>query len=82
MAGTPTPIDDLTRVKQAVPATPVFANTGVRHETVVQVLQVADGCVVGTCFKEDGKPENRVSVHNVRRFMNIVREIKEADGTQ
>ena len=80
MAGTPTPIDDLRKVKQTVTATPVFANTGVRHETVAQVLQVADGCVVGTCFKQDGKPENRVSVHNVRRFMNIVREIKETDG--
>ena len=38
-------------MKRAVPATPVLANTGVRHETVAEVLAIADGCIVGSALK-------------------------------
>jgi membrane complex biogenesis BtpA family protein len=34
---------DLEAVKKALPATPVLANTGVRHATVADVLAIADG---------------------------------------
>ena len=52
---------DLMSVKKALPNTPVLANTGVKHDTVIQVLKTADGCIVGSSLKEDGntwKPVN------------------------
>jgi len=53
-AGEQTNLSTLRRVKEAVPATPVFANTGVRLENVEEQLGIADGAVVGTTFKVEG----------------------------
>jgi len=41
----------LRKVKEAVPGTVGFANTGVRLENCEEQLRVADGAVVGTTFK-------------------------------
>jgi hypothetical protein len=74
-AGAQTDLDILRRVKQAVPETPVFANTGVRLENVEEQLGVADGAVVGTTFKVDGKFENHVDGGRVRAFMDRVKAV-------
>lgn len=66
----------LKQVKDTVPNTVVFANTGTRYENVERQLSIADGCVVGTTFKYDGKFENHVDVNRVKRFMDKVREIR------
>src|SRR4030095_203439 len=47
-------MSDLEAVKKALPSTPVLANTGVKHETVADVMRVADGCIVGSSLKVDG----------------------------
>jgi len=75
-AGAETDAQLLHRVKEAVPGTLVFANTGVRPENVEQQLSIADGAVVGTTFKLDGKFENPVDVARVRRFMDIVKAFR------
>jgi membrane complex biogenesis BtpA family protein len=41
-------MSELAAVKRALPMTPVLANTGVKHATVAEVLEVADGCFVGS----------------------------------
>ena len=63
-------------VKEAVPNTVVFANTGVRPENVAEQLAVADGAVTGTTFKRDGKLENEVDEARVRYFMEKVRAVR------
>lgn len=68
-AGTETPFQTLQQVKDAVPGTPVFANTGVRASNVAQMLSIADGAIVGTTFKRDGYIWNEVDVNRVREFM-------------
>ncbi len=68
-AGAETSADTLMLVKQAVPDTPVFANTGVRLSNVEQMLSAADGAVIGTTFKRDGYIWNAVDVKRVREFM-------------
>src|SRR5512146_212017 len=65
-AGTQTDASILKKVKDAVPDTVVFANTGMRLENVEAQLSIADGAVVGTTFKYDGVFENRVDVARVR----------------
>jgi len=53
-AGAETDAQLISLVKQTVPQTAVFANTGVRMENVEEQLSIADGAVVGTAFKVDG----------------------------
>ncbi len=67
---------DLRRVKQAIPDTPVFANTGVTIDTVADILSIADGAVVGTHFKQDGNTWNPVDGDRVKRFMEKVGQLR------
>ena len=72
-AGSETSAETLLLVKEAVPTTPVFANTGVRIDNVRAQLAVADGAVVGTVFKHEGYIWNQVDVRRVREFMDAVK---------
>ncbi len=53
-AGSETNSSILATIKNAVPNTIVFANTGVNIDNVEEQLSLADGAVVGTAFKIDG----------------------------
>lgn len=75
-AGAETDAQELRLVKETVPDTPVFANTGVNKNNVMEQLQFADGAVVGTTFKIDGKFENNVDKARVSEFMETVRGIR------
>ncbi len=71
-------MEDLEAVKAALPDTPVLANTGVKHETVAQVLGIADGCVVGSALKVDGHTWNAVDPDRAADFMDRVRSARGA----
>lgn len=75
-AGAATDTQVLKRVKNVVPETPVFVNTGVRMENVKEQLAIADGAVVGTVFKRDGHFYNEVDVERVSKFMEKVRDAR------
>lgn len=75
-AGVETDTSVLRNVKNAVEDTVVFANTGVRLENVKEQLQIADGAIVGTTFKYDGKFENHVDQERVKEFMDKVKSIR------
>jgi len=75
-AGVASSTETLRLVKEAIPNTPVFANTGVRPENIREQLDVADGAVTGTAFKRYGYIWNEVDVRRVREFMKIVRECR------
>ena len=66
-------LSDLEAVKKAVTTVPVLANTGVRHETVADVLRVADGCIVGSALKVDGDTWKPVDPARAADFMARVR---------
>lgn len=71
-------LSDLDAVKQALPDTPVLANTGVKHNTIADVLKVADGCIVGSSLKVDGNTWNAVDPDRAAEFMRIVRTARKA----
>jgi len=75
-AGVETDTSILKKVKSAVPDTVVFANTGVRPENVEEQLKFADGAIVGTTFKCNGKFENHVDGDRVKDFMDKVKNIR------
>jgi len=76
MTGQPVDSSDLKRVKQRLPETPVFANTGVNIDNVADIFAIADGCVIGTHFKRDGNTWNPVEADRVKRFMDKVRGLR------
>ena len=75
-AGAATDTDQLARVKNVVPNTAVFANTGCKINTIEKILSIADGAVVGTTFKKDGLFDNHVELDRVKAFMDKVRSIR------
>ncbi len=62
-------MSDLEAVKAVLPDTPVLANTGVKHDTIADVLRVANGCVVGSALKEDGDTWNAIDSDRAADFM-------------
>jgi membrane complex biogenesis BtpA family protein len=66
-------MSDLEAVKRVLPHTPVLANTGVKHDTVADVLRVADGCIVGSSLKLDGHTWNAVDPDRAAEFMRLAR---------
>jgi uncharacterized protein len=66
----------LREVKEAVPHTPVIANTGVRRENVGDILAIADAAIVGTALKVDGDTWKPVDGERVARFMERVAELR------
>jgi membrane complex biogenesis BtpA family protein len=77
-AGSATDESVLKSVKEAVPETVVLVNTGCRTDTIRKLLSIADGAVVGTTFKYDGKFKNQVDKNRVLEFMNVVKEARTA----
>jgi uncharacterized protein len=77
-AGAETDTQLMAQIKKAVPGTAVLCNTGCRVDNVERQLKVADGAVVGTAFKIDGRFENLVDPARVREFMDKVKSIRPA----
>jgi uncharacterized protein len=71
--GEPTPMSDLKRVRGAVPEAPLLVGSGASPETVADLLSVADGVIVGTSIKRDGRLSNPVDAERVRRLVAAAR---------
>jgi membrane complex biogenesis BtpA family protein len=69
-AGTQFDMGHLRAAKDAVPNTPVIANTGVRAETIADIFKVADGAIVGTSLKRDGNTWNEVEPDRAKRLVD------------
>lgn len=75
-AGEATDTQVLKKVKDAVPDTVVLCNTGCKVENIETQLTYADGAVVATTFKVDGRFENPVDGKRVKVFMEKVRAFR------
>lgn len=76
MTGQAVETANLKLAKDALPETPVFANTGVNIDNVADILKIGDGCVVGTHFKIGGDTWKAVDGERVKRFMDKVGKIR------
>ena len=70
--GAATPIEDLKRVRSAVPDVPLLVGSGVTPETAAELLSVADALIVGTAVKRDGDVGAPVDPERVRRLVSAV----------
>jgi len=75
-AGVPFAMSDLEAAKDAVPQTPVVANTGVRAETIADIFAVADAVIVGTSLKVNGVTWNQVDSARAGRLMDAARSAR------
>jgi uncharacterized protein len=77
MAGASADPSQIREAKQAVPHTPILANTGVNEDNIEAMLAVADGAIVGTSLKVDGYIWNPIDPERVERLVARVRAIRE-----
>jgi membrane complex biogenesis BtpA family protein len=64
---------DLKRVRDAVPEAPVLVGSGATAESIAELLSVADGAIVGTWLKREGRVGNPVDPARVRRLVDAAR---------
>ena len=66
-------MNDLKRVRGAVPHVPLLVGSGATPETAAALLSIADGLIVGTAVKRDGILANPVAPGRVRRLVEAAR---------
>ncbi len=79
-AGEPVSSEWIRKIKASAGKVPVFANTGCNASNVVEKLEAADGCCVGTTFKKDGVFANPVDKNRVLEFMEQVHKYREKEN--
>ena len=75
-AGTPTDSQTLSAVKNVAGDTPVFCNTGCNKDNITMQLEIADGAVVATTFKQNGEFRKPVDQNRVKDFMEVVKSTR------
>lgn len=68
-------VEDIKEVRDSV-SIPVFVGSGLTSENIKEFIQVIDGAIVGSEFKEDGVWQNPVSFERAKKFMDIVRSLR------
>lgn len=67
---------DVKLAKRCAKNTPVLVGSGVNASNVAAMLACADGCIVGTAFKNDGRTTNPVDPHRVQEFIGAARKAR------
>ncbi len=71
--GSPAALDHVTRVKDAVPETPVIVGSGVTAESSAPTLEVADGIIVGSAIMRDGRAGGPIDPKRAAGFVAAAR---------
>jgi membrane complex biogenesis BtpA family protein len=71
--GSPAARDDLKAVREAVPDRPLLVGSGVDEKTAREWLQLADGIIVGSALKRQGRVEMPVDPQRAKRFVGEAR---------
>ncbi len=77
--GAATPIEEVRDVKSSS-SLPVLVGSGANVDNIEALLREADGVIVGSSLKQDGAWWNPVDVDKVRRFMDRVRQARQAES--
>jgi uncharacterized protein len=74
MAGSEPSEATLASVRESVPADiPVLLNTGARADNIAGLLEIVDGCIVGSSLKVDGQTWNPVDASRAQAFVEAAR---------
>lgn len=69
--GEATPIEMIQKVKKVV-SVPVIVGSGVKKESIVEQLKIADGAIVGSSLKEKSILENPIIFEKVRELLEPI----------
>jgi len=69
-------LEDLIRVREAVPEAPIIVGSGINPFNITRLLKYADGAIVGTYLKKDGVVWNPVDIERVKILMNAVKNLR------
>lgn len=72
--GKPTDLADVRAVKAAVPDRPVFIGSGATPETIGNILAIADGAIIGTAIKCEGRTTAPVDPARAAAFVHAAHE--------
>lgn len=73
--GTPPTVERIDSCKKSV-GLPILLGSGTTSENVAQLLKHADGAIVGSYFKQEGKWKNPVDAERTRTFMQAVEALR------
>jgi hypothetical protein len=74
MTGDAPDLDKVREAKKLAGDRPVLLGSGTTAENIGAFMRVADGVIVGSSIKQDGRIENSVDVERVKRFVAAARE--------
>lgn len=70
--GEPADASAVERVRASVPEAPILVGSGVDASNAAHLLRHADGAIVGSAFKVDGRASSPVAPERVQEFMKVV----------
>jgi len=74
--GKETPLDKIKEFKTLCGNKPLIIGAGLNSTNVKEQLSIADGAIVGSCFKPYGRTTEPISRELVKEFMDEVNKIK------
>ncbi len=74
--GLETPYDKIERFREIMGDHPLVIGAGLTPQNAYRQLCIADGAIVGTCFKVGDQTNNIVDRLKVRDFMSVVKEAR------
>ncbi len=74
--GKPADLNVLKEVRGKNPQVPLLVGSGVTEDQLAEIAKYADGVIVGTSLKVDGKTANPVDPKRATSFINVVKSLK------
>ena len=74
--GMPPTVDKVLECKAAI-GIPVLLGSGLAEENITELLSAADGAIVGSTFKAQGKWQNPVDYYRTKAFMDRVVKLRD-----
>jgi uncharacterized protein len=72
--GSPPNLEDLELATQAANGTPVFIGSGANWENIATLMQAANGAIVSSSLKRQGRIEQPIDPNRVSQFMEAVHQ--------
>lgn len=79
--GKETPLKKIKLFRNIIGVHPLIVGAGLNHENVYEQLSIADGGIVGSCFKENNSTSHCLDKYKIRDFMDIIKDIRNLSKT-
>ena len=74
--GEAAPLETIELLKNSFPEKKVFLGSGITPDNLLQLLTKADGVIVGSYFKKDGRVDHPIDSERVKTMMRVAQEVR------